>query len=445
MKLPNKLKNKLKNKIIRIDDEILDRNEIRTHLRANIYQINPLIQARKQMGAIELKIFILGLQGVNPHVSSKDKYYDKEFKTLFIPVIELVKIFGHTQYLTEIKSVCNTLIKSYIELNEDDGGFTLFNVFYRLKYIPKEGLYIRFHDDLRPYILDLYENKGYTKYSVGQIFKLSSAYAIRLCELMLQFRGMSKQNIIERTISVEDLRFSLNVPEQAYERIENFKKRVLDEPIAEINKKTEYDICYRQVKYGRKVTAFTFFMDITKVLEAEKLEGTPENKDDIVLYTDTEAITKLSELGYTVGAAKAILKTCDNSKDLNERLEYALECYKENKKPVSSKLGYIRKAIEENWLAKKQEKDKLYDEAHEIWKQTKINQTTIEQELLKYLERNPPKNEDGSQVKRLLRAPEVEQIRFAVLSKSAEEISKAFSLLEELNWSWKLFREMYNV
>lgn len=48
-------------------------------LRKDIYQANPLINARKGMNIVELRIFALGLQGINPHRSSKDKFYGEEF------------------------------------------------------------------------------------------------------------------------------------------------------------------------------------------------------------------------------------------------------------------------------------------------------------------------------------------------------------------------------
>ena len=57
--------------------KVISISECRQKLREKIYQSNPLIEARKYMNNIELKIFILGLQGVNPHISNKDLHYDK--------------------------------------------------------------------------------------------------------------------------------------------------------------------------------------------------------------------------------------------------------------------------------------------------------------------------------------------------------------------------------
>ncbi len=235
-------------------------------LRKDIYQSNPLINARKGMDIIELRIFSLGLQGLNPHRSLKDKFYDKEFPLTFIPTIKLVEIFGNTWYLHDLEKICDKLFNAKITLNDDDGSFEMFHIFQRLKYKPKEGLYIKFDDLMKPYILELFQSKGYTKINIEQIFPLMSTYSVRLVELLLQFQG-TKKKILSRKIDIDNLRFVLNVPDNAYiDRMDNFKKNVIEKPIAEINKKTKYKMDYCPIKTGKKVTDFVFYMDISKSL-----------------------------------------------------------------------------------------------------------------------------------------------------------------------------------
>ena len=436
------MKNKDNNENSKIDDKIINMSEVREHLKEKIYQTNPLIQARKQMGAIELKIFILGLQGVNPHISTKDKYYDDKFWITHISPATLSEIFGHTQYLTEIEKACKNLIKTYIEIKEGSHGFTLFNVFYRLRYIHDKGLYIQFHEDLRPYILDIYKSKGYTQYSVEQVFKLSSAHAIRLCELLLQFQG-TKQSIIMRTIGIEDLKFALNIPEGSYDRMDNLKKRVLDDPIREINKTTDYVMWYEQIKKGHNIVAFKFYMDISKVREAE--QQAKDKKQEFIPFYQTEVARRLGELGFKYEASKAILAKCDNGRDLIERLEFALKMYEKNKFAVKNKQGYIRKGIVENWLASYLQDQKERGEAREIWRQTKINNTSVQEEAMKHFAENIQKETENEGVKRLLRPDEIRMIQMAHATRNAREVEKAFALLSELNWTWNGFKDFYGL
>ena len=155
-----------------------------------VYQSNPLIEARKPMNALEMRLFLLAVAAVNPHLSEKDKYYDHEFKELHLKPGELKAIFGNGSYLTRLEEVCDGLMERTIKLRDGKGGFVIYTVFDVIRYKPKDGLRIQFNHNMRPFLLDIYESrKGYTRIGLKQIFQLSSAYAIRLLELMLQYRG----------------------------------------------------------------------------------------------------------------------------------------------------------------------------------------------------------------------------------------------------------------
>ena len=289
---------------------------------------------------------MLGLRGLNPHFSERDKYYDKEFPTLFIPTSKLTELFGNTKYLAELKPACKKLFDTIIELNHANGGFELYHLFRELKYEPGEGLYLQFDELLRPYILDLFQTKGYTRINVEYLFKLSSPYAIRLLELLLQYQNIKlfKELMeIKRKMTVEELRFVLNVPEGTYkDRMDHFRKFVLDDPIKEINTRTPYIVRYQTVKEGRRVVAFEFIMDTYKVPKAEE--------DDSYQFTRTfGAIQTLCSLGFTERVARAIFAKCIDEADCFSRINRAQGLLDRSKRPIKNKLGFLRKAIEEDW------------------------------------------------------------------------------------------------
>lgn len=315
-------------------------------LRKDIYQSNPMIQARKDFDVIGMRVFFLGLRGLNPHFSDNDRYFDEEFNRLFIPTNRLVELFGgNTKYLSELKKTCNKLFDAIVELNYDDGGFKLMHMFDELEYKPKEGLYLQFSRKMRPYILDLFQSRGYTRINVEYLFKLSSPYAVRILELLLQYQNIKdfKELMeIKRTLTVEELRFALNVPENAYiDRMDNFRKYVLDDPIKEINTRTPYIVRYEPIKEGRKVVAFEFTMDTYKV-PVEALNG---YKSDFT----NDAIKLLCSLGFNEQTAQAIFKKCADVQDCFARVNRAQSLLKRQKKPVENELGFLRKAIEEDW------------------------------------------------------------------------------------------------
>lgn len=318
-------------------------NEKALILRNDVYQSNPMIQARKNFDVIGMRVFFLGLRGLNPHFSENDRYFDADFNRLFIPTSRLVELFGgNTKYLNELKKACTKLFDAIVELNYADGGFKLMHMFEELEYKPREGLYLQFSRKMRPYILDLFQSRGYTRINVEYLFKLSSPYAVRLLELLLQYQNIKlfKELMeIKRKMTVEELRFALNVPENAYgDRMDNFRKFVLDDPIKEINTQTPYIIRYETIKEGRKVVAFEFTMDTYKV-----------PKEDKRIYRRNDAIELLCSMGFDEKAARDIFKKCADVQDCFSRVNRAQALLDRQKKPVDSKLGFLRKAIEEDW------------------------------------------------------------------------------------------------
>ena len=323
-----------------------------TELRPDVYQSNPLIQARKEMGTIELRLFMLGLRGINPRLSPKDRLYDTEFREVFVPTAKLVEALGgNTWYLHNLEQTCDRMIRTIIKLRRADGGWKLFGIFKRIEYVPREGLYLEFNDLMRPYLLDLFASRGYTQIDVELISRLTSPYAVRLVELLLQYQNMPEmkaRRLIERTLLIDDIRFSLNVPDGAYTgRMDNFRQNVLDDPIREINEKTAYKMRYEVLKRGVRVYGFKFFLD-TSGLPREEAQATTE-------AIAGNATTRLLELGFSENAARAILAKCGSEAACHERLDEAERSLaaKKLRGGVENELGYLRAYVEAGWSAPK--------------------------------------------------------------------------------------------
>lgn len=130
---------------------------------------------------------------------------------------------------------------------------------------------------MKPYILEII-NQSYTRYKVKALFSLSSVYAWRILESLLEKQGYFKQGYKEifLVLTIEEVRFRLNVEQGKYEgRMNNFRKYILDNPIKEINEKTDYFVWYEVQKTGRKVTGFKFWLKLKKT--AENVETIDEN------------------------------------------------------------------------------------------------------------------------------------------------------------------------
>ena len=355
-------------------------------LRQLVYQGNPLIQSRKQFSTIGMRLFILGLMTLNPHLSKKDKFFDKEFAEYVISPSELTKLFDNHYYLNDLQAECDKLFDSKLTLKYNNGDFDLLHIFDVLKYKSKDGLHIQFDSKMKPYLLELVEG-GYTAINIEQIFKLTSTYAVRLIELCLQYRNMTKGNVITRKLTIEDIRFYLNVPEDAYEgRMSNFRKYVLDEPIAEIEIKTDFRMTYHTEKEGRRVKNFVFELDISGVsanafsIQAERVDKLP------VSAPFADVLGELVFQGFSRKSAKAILDEVKDNVELGLRLEYALKILPEyhKKNPIKNRQGFLRKAILEDWRKNDiKSKNKMnISDASKVKNQMQLNNLDFEKDKL---------------------------------------------------------------
>ena len=76
---------------------------------------------------------------------------------------------------------------------------------------------------------------------------MQSEYAIRLYELIMQWKSVGKTN----KIATDNLRKKLGVKPEQYKAMHNFKTRVLDHAKKQINDHTDITAEYVQHKTGR--------------------------------------------------------------------------------------------------------------------------------------------------------------------------------------------------
>lgn len=101
----------------------------------------------------------------------------------------------------------------------------------------------------------------FTQYALERIAMLNSIYSVRLYELLIKWLSAKKTD----TFDYEIFRGQLGIGVNEYKQMGDFKKRVLDLAVNEINEKSDIKVSYEQVKEGRKIVGFKF-----KVLEKSK-------------------------------------------------------------------------------------------------------------------------------------------------------------------------------
>ena len=110
----------------------------------------------------------------------------------------------------------------------------------------KAEIRILFAEKIRPYLSQLESN--FTKYRIENIVNLKSAYAVRFYQLLCEWQGQGRDMEILSLSHIEEM---LN---SKYKNFADFKKRVLDVAVEQINIHTDFWLEYALQKSGRKVS-----------------------------------------------------------------------------------------------------------------------------------------------------------------------------------------------
>ena len=110
---------------------------------------------------------------------------------------------------------------------------------------------IKLDDSLKQYYLGL--KKNFTIYQIGYTVDFTSRYTYTIYEYL-----KSKANMKQCYISVDDARQQFAYGK--YPNFFNFKKKVLDVAIREINEKTDLNVRYEATKKGVAYSEIAFFI-----------------------------------------------------------------------------------------------------------------------------------------------------------------------------------------
>lgn len=301
---------------------------------------NSLIGASYSLGVVEQRLIFLAIIEA------------REQKTL-IEAGGLLRIYAqsyakqfdvekHTSY-EAMKRAVEGLYEAgfaYSKLDEPSGKVGR----YKSRWVDKIGyiddlgcVELVFASDVIPLITRL--EARYTEYELKQVVGLQSEYAIRLYELIIQWRSVGKTNLI----SLAELREKLGLVDE-YKRIEAFKRRVLDLAVKQVNDHTDITAEYEQHKQGRVITGFTFKFRIKtkakKSLETERDSDTPDMLTSLKMTDKQRGVfaAKLSRMSELSSYGKQ----GEDYKEFAERIE--TELLDESKHsfyiPYLEKLGF---------------------------------------------------------------------------------------------------------
>ena len=288
---------------------------------AMVVKDNRLIEASYKLSEAEQRIMLMAIAWARENVTDElttDTWIELQAR-------DYISIFStdmHNAY-KQLKVAVRTLAsrKLTVEVTDPITGLPAIleaDWVTNALYVEKAGIIrINFGSIIVPYIWRLEER--FTAYQLKLVKQLSGSYTIRLYELLLQYAPIG-----DRTFSIEELREILDAQGKAYDRINNFKARVLDYAIDQINDTTDLIVDYEGIKYGRSWVAVKFIIK----RKNRKTQKPPVKASQLVISTQKNSLSlaeqsMLKQLAAQTGLAETDLLA--QAKQLDHDLFIALD------------------------------------------------------------------------------------------------------------------------
>ena len=224
-----------------------------------IVKDNALITASHKLGEVEQRLILLAILKGREFCDSVEQLKGKE---LIIHADDYMQTFGVDRSVAykALKQAVMGLFDAkwgYKYINDKGNKVVRYERFTQsAQYVEGEGtVSFRFADAIIPMLVEL--EKRFTSYEIEQVAELTSSYAMRLYEFFMQHLD-KKTGKGWLDISLDDLRFRFGLLPTEYQAMKDFKKRVLELSLKQINTKTDLSATYTQRKQGRFIVGFRF-------------------------------------------------------------------------------------------------------------------------------------------------------------------------------------------
>lgn len=300
-----------------------------------VRQDNRLINGRWKMNLNQTRIILASISLIEAGDNEFEGYRIKGNQ-----LIKLLELKGNSLY-NQLKEDVPKLMSTFIEINHSDKDKEWISLVSSARYINGD-LILKFSNEMKPYLLNL--KAKFTQFKLMDAMKFKSMYALRLFLLLKQFESTGW-----RYLTIEELRECMNLNAtkdnelkvDMYPKVGDFKKRVLEPAIAELNK-TGFTVNVVDVKESRKIVAFKFYWkDLVNL--PEKIIFTPVDDAAKNLLSRMKALRlndrQIKYLSNLVGS-KVI-----TNQELNRTVWGIEQNITKKQIPESGKGGYAYKAF----------------------------------------------------------------------------------------------------
>ena len=302
-----------------------------------------LINASYNLSLVEQRIILLAIVIIREHTHKNELDYiflNKPISISAISYMNTFKVSPSTAY-ESLKDACKTLFSrqfSYQEPREKGLANVTSRWVQKIAYIDNFAtIEISFANDVFPLITHL--EKHLTSYELKQVASLTSSYAIRLYELLIAWRSVGKTPEIQ----LIDFRRRMGIDENEYQRMELFKRRVLNPSIEQINLHTDINVEYCQHKAGRTITGFSFKFTQKQKLEAQTIEHLPQDAANTFIKLSEAQLDTFSSKLSNLGEVQNMAHIGEDMKPFVARLRTMLmdEQGQQELRPYLAQVGFV--------------------------------------------------------------------------------------------------------
>lgn len=227
-----------------------------------IVKDNALINASYNLDLVEQRLILLAI--VEARESGKGINANDPLTVHAESYINQFSVHRNTAYQA-LKDACDDLFARQFSYQSISEKGNIINHKSRwvseVAYIDNEAVVrLIFAPAIVPLITKLEEQ--FTKYEIQQISNLTSAYAVRLYEILIAWRSTRKTPLI----TMHDFRKKIGVLDTEYKRMYDFKKYVLNIALKQVNEHTDIIVKVEQHKTGRSISGFSFSFTQKKVI-----------------------------------------------------------------------------------------------------------------------------------------------------------------------------------
>lgn len=293
---------------------------MQTDKKQVVIKANSLIEASYELDLICQRLILLAI--IEARLTGNGITSDT---LLYIHASNYADLFGidkNTAYKVLEKAANDLYEKEFTVHNFSFADQDYADTTFRFRWLTAVGytqrtgkVYIRFSPEIVPMITQL--NARYTSYELRHVAQLDSKYALRLYELLIQWKNSEDIPDFE----IQTLRKQLGVPDGSFSQFRDLRRNVIDLAVNKINAKTDMLVDYQSKRTGKNITSLSFNMQLKKDYEKNNRISDTEKKEE--LNTNNDIVSIENNGNYVELDAKKIEEqeeNCGNLICINDKI-----------------------------------------------------------------------------------------------------------------------------